>query len=88
LAGNRHEQLRDELEFVEDVIRRIESAGIESNRAGWLAARVALALYAASKNGPALGDELRRWCALEWGCAIPVAELEKRLAHTGFTVLR
>ena len=82
--GDRLEQLDEELEFARKAIRRMESVGIESNPAAWEGAHIALALYAANKNGPELANELRTLCASDWGKAIAVTDLVKRLAYTGF----
>jgi hypothetical protein len=80
-ATGKHDELASELTLWRETIEKIERAGVTMSPLIWRAAQVALALYAS--GGSALREELRRWCATGWGCAVPVDSLTKRLAEVG-----
>ena len=77
------EELATEVDFSKQLVAKLEAEGTDKDPVAWRGMQIALILFAASKKGPEVGDELRRWCAEDWGRAVPVATLVRRLAQVG-----
>jgi hypothetical protein len=82
-VSGRQEGLDNEIAYLEKFTQTVHERETQANPSARQAASTALALYAASKNGPELGNELRRWCAAEWGRTMPMAKLAARLGELG-----
>ena len=85
-ASGAEERLENELAFLRRVIATSEDQGIHTKPLPWRAAKTALLLYEASRSGPGLRDELRRWCANEWGQTLPMPTVVNRLARIGIAM--
>jgi hypothetical protein len=77
----KQEELAVQLARWQERIQTIERAGESTKPDILCSARVGLALYAS--NGPALREELHRWCTEHWGCTVTVEWLAEQLARVG-----
>jgi hypothetical protein len=76
-------ELKSELEFAGGLIEKLEGPGSAPAPVTLMGMHTAVTLYEASRQDRTVRDELRRWCAEDWGRAVPVHILTKRLARIG-----
>lgn len=80
------DRLTGEREFLAKVARDLSAKREPARYWELLGAELAIALDEAQKRGSNVGDELRSWCATEWGNAISPQWIKERLSMRGVIV--